>query len=481
MRKHFVLDVGTLISKRDVPQSFGTDNNIYIPFWVMQELEKRYSERIDERGKIAREVLSYVGSFHIHELEKGVRQKNGSILKVVTKLENHGNQTTGNEDLLLKGSELDEKIIKTCLQIQGDLQGAEPVILVSKSATLRKKAELAKIEAQTFKDELLPEISEQYTGRKVIEVDDYLIKEFRINKKIPVIMVVRKENMKDIFQNMFIVLKGKSVGLEYGRVYKENIIPLTFEAYYPSRVIPKNEGQRFVIEALMMDYKMAPLVIIKGPAGTGKTFLSLAAGLEHLEKGEFPKNILISRAPVETGEKLGYLPGDEQEKMGPYVRGIKDNLEELINMRENETNNPSKNAHKPKRKVWNHSANHQGDEDEKPQTEDGTIFFENGLIKLEAINYIRGRNITKTYIIIDEVQNLTPVEVKTIITRVSDGTKLILMGDPAQIDRPELDERNNGLSYAAERMKGDPTCWQITMTDEESVRSELAKRASMLL
>lgn len=478
MRKHFILSTRTLVSKRGVTKSFGSDNTIYVPLCVIEEIEAQYYDQMNERGKIARETLAYLGDFHIEDLKKGVIQENGSILKVTT---NYREEKLPEEVEKTNSSQLDRRILQTCLGLKKEIPSDETVVLVSKKASLRKKAEMLGIKAQTFRDELLPEISEQYTGRKVIEVEDAKIKAFRTSKKIPVKSVISRENMKEIFQNMFIILKGKTVGFEYGRVYKENIIPLTFENYYPSRVIPKNEGQHFAIEALMMDYKIAPLVIIKGPAGTGKTFLSLAAGLEHVEKGEFPKNILISRAPVETGQKLGYLPGDEQEKMGPYVRGIKDNLEELINMRENDPHYTEKNSKKSKSKGKNYQAQRQDDEDEKPQAEDGTIFFENGLIKLEAINYIRGRNITKTYIIIDEVQNLTPVEVKTIITRVSDGTKLILMGDPAQIDRPELDERNNGLSYAAERMKGDPTCWQITMTDEESVRSELAKRASMLL
>ena len=148
----------------------------------------------------------------------------------------------------------------------------------------------------------------------------------------------------------------------------------------------------------------------------------------------------------------------------PYLRGVMDNLKALHQPKDKEN----------KKKSFQKFG-------EKPEYEEGATIFDMGYIKAEAVGFIRGRSICDTYIIIDEAQNLTPTEIKTIITRVGTGSKLILLGDPQQIDRPELDEKNNGLSYASERLKGEPTCWQITLSDEESVRSELAKRASMLL
>ena len=472
IKKHFVLSPETLVSKEKVTLSFGSDNNIYVPFEAIEEIERKYYEQITERGKVARHVLEYLGSFHISGLKRGVAQENGSILRVVTRDE------SSEETIKIECSELDRRILQACLKVKSKIPEGEIVVLVSKKASLRKKAEMLGIKAQTFRDEFLPEIAEQYTGRKVIQVSDSKLKKFREKGEIAVTEVIPDEERKEVFTNMFVIMKAKSIGQEYGRVFNKKIVPLSTRTYYPSQVTPKNDGQRFVIEALMMDSDIAPLVIIKGPAGTGKTYLSLAAGLEHVENHVFPRNILISRAAVEMGEKLGALPGSEQEKMGPYVRGIKDNLEELINKRERKTSNKSGSR---KKVQVSYTSCEMDEEDEKPQVEDGTIFFENGLIRLEAINYIRGRNIVGTYMVIDEAQNLTPTEIKTIITRVGRGTKLILMGDPAQIDRPELDERNNGISYASERMKGDDTCWQITMREEESVRSELAKRASMLL
>jgi len=472
MRKHFILSTRTLVSKRNVTQSFGPDNTVYVPFAVMEEIEAKYYDQMSERGKIARDTLAYLGSFHINNLKRGVVQKNGSILKVTT---NYSRQEIPEKIRNTECSKLDMRILQTCLGVRAEVPEGEQVVLVSKKDTLRKKAEMLGIKAQTFRDELLPEISEQYTGRKIINVPDCKIKEFRENNTIPVSGVISKDNMKDVYPNMFVEMRAGH-DWAYGRVYENNIIPLSFDRYYPYTVIPKNIGQKFMIEALMMDHEIAPLVIIKGPAGTAKTFLSLAVGLELVEQNKFPNKILISRSPTETGEKIGFLPGSELEKISPYLRGIMDNLTALHTKKDKDDSYKQGNKKGNKK-----NRGYEQFADEKPLFEDGTTILERGDIKAEAVGYIRGRSICDTYIIIDEAQNLSPGEIKTIITRVGTGTKLILLGDPAQIDRPELDERNNGLSYASERLKGDTTCWQITMTDDESVRSELAKKASMLL
>ena len=186
----------------------------------------------------------------------------------------------------------------------------------------------------------------------------------------------------------------------------------------------------------------APLVIVKGPAGTSKTFYSLAVGLEKLlnhPTGEY-RRILICRPNAQFDSDIGFLPGDEQEKISPLMRPVIDNLEQLIDSSEEY-------RYKDEREL-------QGKIEE---------VFERGLIQAEALNFIRGRSIEKTYLIIDEAQNMTPNQVKGIITRAGKNTKIILLGDPNQIDRPFLDERTNGLSYASEKMKGSPLCWQITM------------------
>ena len=160
---------------------------------------------------------------------------------------------------------------------------------------------------------------------------------------------------------------------------------------------------------------------------------------------------MVIRPNAQFDSDIGFLPGDEQEKLSPLMRPVVDNLEQLIDSSEEERY-----------------------ADEELLSGKVEEIFARGLIQTEALNYIRGRSIARTYMIIDEAQNTTPDQIKGIITRAGKDTKIILLGDPGQIDRPFLDERTNGLSYASERMKGSPLCWQITMTAEECERSELA-------
>ena len=203
----------------------------------------------------------------------------------------------------------------------------------------------------------------------------------------------------------------------------------------------------------MQPAEKAPLVIVKGAAGTAKTFYALAVGLEKVlnnPTGEY-RRIMVSRPNAQFDADIGFLPGDEQEKISPLMRPVIDNLEQLVDS--------------------NDETRYEDERELKGKIDE---IFDRGLIQAEALNFIRGRSIVKTYLMIDEAQNMTPGQVKGIITRAGEGTKIILLGDPGQIDRPFLDERTNGLSYAAEHMKGSPLCWQITMNGKECERSALA-------
>ncbi len=261
-----------------------------------------------------------------------------------------------------------------------------------------------------------------------------------------------------LWENQFLLLKAdQSVKKTLlGRVQGDRIVPLEYKKSKPYGISPKNSGQYFLQEALMQPADKAPLVIVKGMAGTAKTFYSLAVGLEKLlnnPTGEY-RRIIISRPNAQFDADIGFLPGDEQEKISPLMRPVIDNLEQLIDSNEE--------------KRYEDEAELKGKVDE---------IFDRGLIQTEALNYIRGRSIVKTYLIIDEAQNMTPNQVKGIITRAGMGTKVILLGDPNQIDRTFLDERTNGLSYASEHMKGSGLCWQITLNASECERSELAMDA----
>lgn len=458
MKKCFVLSSRTLVSKRNATLGFDSDSMVVIPMAVIDELQTKYAEHFDERGKIAREVLDYLWSFDTLDLKNGVVQENGSILRICHYLDEQDNDVLGKMEV----DKAQKALLQTCLYLKKS-EIEYQIILISPNTSLRMRAKMMGIESQNLKDELLPEVAEQYTGRANVFASKEQIDEFYAKKSISLDSIKKLNPKIQFWENMFLVMTN-DVNSALGRVKGNIILPLFYNKMQPYGVSPKNAGQRFMIEALMANWEEASLVIVKGPAGTAKTFISLACALEQVTGKDigYQNNILISRSPTETGEKIGYLPGDEDEKMGPYMRGIYDNLAQL-------NSGP-----------YFMGKEHKG-KNEKPEIEDGHYFFETGVIKVEAIGYIRGRSTCDTYIIIDEAQNLTPVETKTIITRAGEGTKLILIGDPEQIDRPGLTERNNGLSYASERLKGEPWCWQITMGELESVRSHMAKRASKLL
>ena len=215
-----------------------------------------------------------------------------------------------------------------------------------------------------------------------------------------------------------------------------------------------------MLECLLTPPSKAPLVIIKGIAGTAKTLFALAAGLDQYassQKGNTYNKILICRPSVTMDEEIGFLPGNENEKIAPYMRAIKDNVFTIFNMNNKNLSNPSE---------------YKRAENEVEQV------FEDDYIKTEALAYQRGRSLNNYYFILDEMQNSTIRQAKACVTRVGRGTKVILLGDPDQIDSPYLDSQTNGLTYASEKMKDSPLCWQVTMKPEECERSPLAEEAA---
>ena len=248
MRKHFVLSAGTVVAKRNVTQSFGNDNTVIITMATLDKLQREYLSKQNERARIAREFMAFLGTYSFKELQEGVIQPNGGCLKVATDHKREVNKKLGECT--------EARMIQTCLELQESLPEGEQLILVSKSPLLRMKAEMAGIQTQSFRDELLPELREQYTGRIEIHVTDDIVTDFYANKKIGVEEVFEGEK-KSIYPNMFVHLKGTNSNA-IGRVQGEEIVKLTFEKCHPYGVTPKNLGQRYAIEALMMDEKVAP-------------------------------------------------------------------------------------------------------------------------------------------------------------------------------------------------------------------------------
>ncbi len=245
-----------------------------------------------------------------------------------------------------------------------------------------------------------------------------------------------------------------------GRFDGENIVHLHYKDSKPLGLSARNVGQRFMLECLFTSSNMAPLSIVKGPAGTAKTLFSLAVGLQKIieeETGEYRK-ILVCRPNVTMDEEIGFLPGTEEQKISPFMRPIFDNLEVLVDSDEKERY-----------------------KNEKELQDKVNELFDRRIITTEAIAYLRGRSIIRQWVIIDEAQNLSPKQVKAITTRVGIGTKLILIGDPDQIDHPFMDSRSNGLCYASERMKGSKLCYQVTLKYDECERSPLSFEAAQRL
>ncbi len=453
MKKIYVLDTNVLIQAPHALRCFD-DNDVVLPLVVLEELDTHKRDE-GERGANVREVIRLLEALREKgDLTEGVELQDGAIFRI----EKNYKDVELPSDMVEYKS--DNRILRVCKGLSETHK--EKVILVTKDILMRIKAQLLGIAAQDFTTEQVVSHGEQYAGRIRVFAPEEIFKEFR-RKGVPVDQVyVCDENGEKqtpvLYENEFVILQGdQSMNkTQMGRVDHGVIRKLEFEKAQPYGVTPRNAGQYFLQEALMQPAEKAPLVIVKGMAGTAKTFYSLAVGLEKMinrPTGEY-RRILVCRPNSQFDDDIGFLPGDEQDKIGPLLRPVIDNLEQLIDSNEEE-------RYKDEKEL-------EGKTDE---------IFDRGIVQAEALNFIRGRSILKTYLIIDEAQNMTPAQAKGIITRAGKDTKIILLGDPNQIDRPFLDERTNGLSYASEHMKGSELCWQITLSTEECERSKLAMDA----
>lgn len=459
MKKTYVIDTNVLIQAPYALNCF-EDNNLILPLVVLEELDG-LKKAEGEKGANARAAVRLLESYREEgDLLAGADLPGGGTLRIEKNFIHIELPPDLPED------KADNRILKVCKGLKETKQAEEQIILVTKDLVLRIKAQMLGIKAEDFSTEQISEDDAQYTGRCEVFIPEELIKEFK-KKGIPVSAVYKadeggKQSAVTLCENEFVVLKADQSNKKtlLGRVCGKQILPLQYKKSRPYGVTPRNVGQYFLQEALMTSAEEAPLVIVKGMAGTAKTFYSLAVGMEKVynnPNGEY-RRIIVCRPNAQFDDDIGFLPGSEQEKIAPLMRPILDNLEQIL------------------------------DSDDKSRYEDETALqdkisevLERGVIQTEALNFIRGRSIAKTYLIIDEAQNMTPNQAKGIITRAGKDTKIILLGDPNQIDKPFLDERTNGLSYAAKCMKGSSFCWQITLSPEECERSVLAADAAKRL
>lgn len=452
MRKTYVLDTNVLIQAPYALDCF-EDNDLVLPLAVLEELDG-LKKAEGERGANARAAIRALEWHRCRgDLLEGVPLESGGTLRV----ESNCVDVTLPDSL--SDSVQDNRILRVCKGLHE--QGGQ-IVLVTKDILLRLKAQMLGLAAEDFTTEQAPENGMGYTGRIECYAPEARFRDFR-KRGVPCEELYQTDEAGNVIRpgltpNQFVVLHADQSNkkTQLGRVCGEKVVALEYIKRTPYGVKPRSAGQYFLQEALMQPAETAPLVIVRGMAGTAKTFYSLAVGLEKLlcEGQNEYRRILICRPNAQFDLDIGFLPGDEQEKISPLLRPVMDNLEQLIDSNDAERYR-----------------------DEAALQDKIREIFARGIIQAEAMNFIRGRSIAQTYLIIDEAQNMTPAQVKGVITRAGKGTKIILLGDPGQIDRPYLDERTNGLSYAAAHMQGSPLCWQLTLDAGECERSPLAMDA----
>lgn len=453
MKKTYVLDTNVLIVSPHALLSFD-DNDVVLPVVVLEELDRLKNEQ-GESGVNARQAIRMLESLRRQgSLQDGVDTPAGGRVRIELNCED------AKLPFGFAPEKHDNRLLRICLNLR--TKGLQ-AILVTNDIVLRIKAQIAGIPAEGFTTEQAPESESQYAGRREVFAPESSIQDLFSEGIDPDLLYTEtlQAGSLDPVQNEFFLIRS-DCNLKHtvlGRFNGKRIVPLETLNASPFGVQPKNVGQRFLQEALMANVDSAPLVIVKGMAGTAKTFYALAVGLEKTMESERAfRRLMVVRPNTQFDDDIGFLPGTEQEKIAPLMRPIIDNLEILVDKNEHER---YRNEQELRSKI-----------DE---------LFDRGIIVCEAMNFMRGRSITNTYLVIDEAQNLTPKQAKGILTRVARGTKLILLGDPNQIDHPLLDARTNGLVYASEHMKGSPLCWQVTMQPDECERSSLAADAILRL
>ena len=461
MIKHYVLDTNVLLHSPHSLFAF-SEHTIVIPEVVLEELD-RFKSEPNDRGANSREVSRIIDQLRAKgNLIDGVLLNDeGGLLRIAV---NHLDTSLPPHWDRYKA---DNRILQVC---RGLSEEGRQVILVSRDTNMRVKAVILDVPAEDFRNEKVAKIEDQYTGRDEVYAESEVIDRFFQGEDRHIsVNELRSfdEASQSLLQpvlttNQFLLIRStdneKQTAL--GRFDGSKVVHLKYRNHTPFGVTPRNIGQIFMQECLMLGADEAPLVIIKGPAGTAKTFYSLAVGLHRFIdcRPRDYHHLLICRPNVPMDEDIGYLPGSEQEKIDPYMRAVRDNLFTLM------------------------SGHSMTESKEIEQVEDTVqMLFDKRVIQTEALAYQRGRSLQRYWMILDEMQNSTPRQTKGVITRPGIGTKIILLGDPEQIDHPFLDSRTNGLVYASEKMKGSRFCFQVSLTYEECERSPLAAEAAIRL
>ena len=433
MAKTYVLDTNVLLHDPESLFSF-EDNLIVLPLSVIEELDF-IKKRIDEVGRNAREASRKIDGLRVMgHLAAGVKLPSGGSIRI---------DLNGNESYDLLGgidlNKVDNRILALAYHLTKSAN--DRVILVTKDLNLRIKADVLGILTEDFTSDKV-DFGKLYRGVCELQVNDQDISKFYQDGSLDY-------RQNGLFPNQFCILKDPaSPSVSALARYSHNKLQkLISDGNCVFGIKALNKEQKFALDLLLDD--AVEVVTLVGRAGTGKTILALAAGLDKVfEDGGRYNRLLITRPIVPLGNDLGYLPGDKEEKIRPWMQPIYDNLELLCN--EHVRPNASMN-----------------------------YLLGSGKIELEPLTYIRGRSIPRQFIICDESQNLSPHVIKTILTRIGKGSKIVFTGDPEQIDHPYLDASSNGLSYLVERIRQEEISGHITLVKGE--RSEVAELGARLL
>lgn len=433
MSKTYVLDTNVLLHDPNALFAF-RKNDVVIPLAVIEEVDNQ-KRRQDEIGRNARMVSRYLDELRSEgQLSQGIRLSHGGSLRVEL---NHLEVVDFPSGLDTR--KYDNRILALTHNLTRG--GAGSVILVTKDLNLRIKADVLGIRAEDYQNEKI-DYHELYRGFREMHLADGELDLFYQEKALA-------WNRNPLpYPNEFFVLKNGHNGSQSAlcRYLDKRLSFLVHEDTLNWGIKARNKEQKFALELLLDD--RVQVVTLVGSAGTGKTLLALAVGLEKIiEKNDYNR-LLIMRPVIPMGDDLGYLPGTKEEKLRPWMQPIYDNLEFLL-----------RNSSEPFNILDD--------------------FVARGLIEMETLTYIRGRSIPNQFILCDEAQNLSPNMIKALITRVGEGTKIVLTGDPEQIDHPYLDSSSNGLTYLVEKLKGERISGHVTLKKGE--RSTVAELGAKLL
>jgi PhoH-like ATPase len=428
--KSFVLDTNVLIHYPESIMSF-RDNEIILPLTVLEELDglKTYQ---DQRGKSAREAIRFIDSLlKKGSLRDGVKLENGSVLRVSYLLPDKVPEA-------ISLDKNDNKIILCAyaLQLQGRL-----VFFVSKDINARVKATALGLKVVDYEKQKV-DITTLYQGLREVDISAENMARLEDSGELA---------WKDrLLPNEYVVLRERASGKEVLARRGPDTPSLRALPEWDGHVAgiaPLNIRQRVALELLLDDN--VRLVTLVGKAGTGKTLLAIAAGLKKVIEDKTYSRMLVTRPVVPVGKDIGYLPGEKSAKMSNWMQPLFDNLEQILGVYK------------------------------RPNVKGVDQLVKDRLLEIEALSFIRGRSLPNQFMIVDEAQNLTPHEIKTLVSRAGEGTKVVLTGDPYQIDNMYLDANSNGLSYLVEAFKGQPIFGHVTL--QKSERSELAELAASLL